>query len=158
MKKLFAAWCIVIAATLRGYSQSSVQLLLAQSDLETGTWDNDGKWWTDKNLFGMSEMQNADRRKRLVGVRMGPDGLKRAQFASLWSSVQDRLDWDTQMQISQKDYLYSVSSKFHPSPDYPGSVLNRIKGTQQMYFSALALTPIIILIIWKIIKLILAVR
>lgn len=152
MKALFAKWLIVTIAALRGYNEGQTKVLLAQSALETGNWTSK-HWYSDKNLFGMSQMRNEARRRRLVGVRLGPDGLYRAQFRHLAASVQDRLDWDQQMGVDKANYLQSMSSKYHPSPDYAAAVGGRISDDiNRTYWIALMATPVTILIVWKIVQ------
>lgn len=152
--RLFAEWVIVVVATLRGYGEREVIVLLAQSALETGNWTNDTSkslWYSDKNLFGMSEMRNAKRRERLRGVRLGPDGLYRAQFKSLWASVQDRLDWDEQMGVSKgENYLVNVSKKYHKSDNYARQVGTRINDNfHTVYWLSLATIPVMLILILK---------
>lgn len=152
--KWFAEWVIVVVATLRGYGEKEVIVLLAQSALETGNWTNDTSkslWKADKNLFGMSEMRNAERRKRLRGVRLGPDGLYRAQFGSLWASVQDRIDWDEQMGVTKGDnYLQNVAKKYHESSNYASQVGNRIDSNfSTVYWVSLATIPVVVIIVLK---------
>lgn len=152
--KTLGQWLIVVGATVRGYGQGEVLVLLAQSALETGNWTNDeakSLWRFDKNLFGMSEMRNASRRLRLRGVRLGPDGLYRAQFKNLWDSVQDRLDWDEQMGIPKGDaYLLEMAKRYHPSPDYASQVGGRIDSNlERVYWISLASIPVLALMILK---------
>lgn len=150
--KALAQWLIVIVATLRGYKKSEVLFLLAQSAHETGNWDtNVSRWWEDRNLFGMSEMQNEQRRRRLRGVRLGPDGLMRAQFHTLLGSVLDRLDWDTQMGVSRDGrYGKDVSKAFHPSPAYYPQVDSRIgSDLERAYWFSLSTLPLFIILLIK---------
>lgn len=152
-KKAVAIWCISVGSFVRGYSPSETIILLAQSDLETGGWSTNGKWWTDKNLFGMSEMRNEKRRTRLKGVRLTESGVMRAQFKSLWGSVQDRIDWDNQFGINHRDadYLSTMSSAYYPSEDtYASKVGNRINDDlEKWYWLSVASIPITILILYK---------
>jgi hypothetical protein len=151
VKPQLAKLLIVWAATARGYGERQTLVLLAQSALETGNWKSQN-WWNDKNPFGMSEMVNAKRRQRLRGVRLGPDGLYRAQFKSLWGGVQDRLDWDEQMGISPSsdDYLQEVSKVYHTSNAYADSVGNRVDdGLRRAYWISLAALPVAALIVLK---------
>ena len=151
IKECYVKWLITVIALLRGYSIDQIKFLIAQSALETGNWSAK-YWYSDKNLFGMSEMTNPQRRQRLKGVRLGPDGLYRAQFYSLMGSIQDRLDWDNQFLIPQKNYAKEVSKRYHPSVDYLLSVTNRIDNniTYAIYLT-LILTPLItyLIIKWK---------
>lgn len=149
MRRFWAQWNIVTAATLRGYSKDEIIFLLAQAALETGNFSS--LWYEDRNLFGMSEMRNAARRRRLRGVRLGPDGLMRAQFRSLWSSVQDRLDWDEQLGIERgPNYGASVGSKYHTSSSYADSVFSRIdRDLELSYWFCLATLPLSLLAIVK---------
>lgn len=148
--KYYAQFVIVLGFTLRGYKQDRVIELLAQSALETGNW-GDGTWWDNKNLFGMSEMQNPQRRTRLIGMHLGPDGLWRAHFKNLWKSVADRADWDKQMGIVHNEiYAQQVSSIFHTSEDYATAWLARIDGSlRRSYFVSLAIVPLTLLILIK---------
>jgi hypothetical protein len=142
---------IVWAATVRGYGERQILVLLAQSALETGNWKAQN-WWNDKNPFGMSEMSNAKRRQRLRGVRLGPDGLYRAQFKTLLGGVQDRLDWDKQMGISptSDEYLQEVSKVYHTSDAYADTVGNRIDGAiYRAYWIGIASMPVMALIVLK---------
>lgn len=150
MRKCFAIWTITIAATLRGYTRQQILWLLAQSALETGNWATT-HWWTDRNLFGMSEMQNAQRRRRLRGVRLGPDGLFRAQFKTLWASAQDRFDWDDQFGVDRgKKYGPSVAHHYHPSSNYASAVDSRNTNDLEVgYWLAIGTLPVIALAILK---------
>lgn len=152
--KYFAQWLIVVVATLRGYGEKEIHLLLAQSALETGNWTNDktkSLWIEDKNMFGMSEMRNAARRERLRSVRLGPDGLYRAQFKTLFGSIQDRLDWDEQMGIGKgENYLTNFSKKYHESPSYASQVGSRVDSSFQIvYWASLLTLPVILIIVLK---------
>lgn len=151
MNAAIAQWLIVVTATLRGYKKHEVLFLLAQSAHETGNWPKDGKWRADRNLFGMSEMQNTQRRRRLRGVRLGPDGLYRAQFKTLLGSVLDRLDWDSQMGIGRGEYYgKNVSKKYHTSPDYLPSVAGRVSSDlERAYWLSLSTLPIMLIILTK---------
>lgn len=146
-------------AALRGYNEAQTKVLLAQSALETANWTADKEkslWYEDKNLFGMSEMYNEARRRRLRGVRLGPDGLYRAQFRTLRDSVADRLDWDEQMGIPREGYLQAVAARYHGSPDYAPSVGSRIDNTiNRMYWLNLLITPVLLFAILKLWKTIL---
>lgn len=150
--KALAQWLIVVVATLKGYRKNEVLFLLAQSAHETGNWDrNVSQWWEDRNLFGMSEMQNEQRRRRLRGVRLGPDGLMRAQFKTLLGSVLDRLDWDAQMGVGRGDYYGKNASKlYHPSPDYYPQVDSRIgSDLERAYWFSLSTLPLILILLTK---------
>jgi len=101
----------------------------------------------------MSEMTNTDRRQRLAGVRLGGDGLMRAQFRTLIGSILDRIDWDKQMSITSENYGEEVSEIYHPSPNYNNQVTNRISSTlSYYYYGVLAVIPVIILIIYQWLK------
>lgn len=102
----------------------------------------------------MSEMSNARRRKRLVGVRLGPDGLYRAQFGNLFQSIQDRLDWDEQNGITKQNYAEEVSDIYLNNGTYADAVNGRIDNTLSMYYYAtFVIVPVTFLIIYKIISL-----
>ena len=101
----------------------------------------------------MSEMRNERRRRRLAGVRMGPDGLYRAQFKSLLGSVLDRLDWDRQNNIGKENYAKEVSKIYHGSSSYADSVLNRIdKSLSTYYFASIVLIPVTLILVYKLIS------
>lgn len=151
MLKIYAQLLIAIVAIFRGYSRKNIEFLLAQSNLETGNFTSK-YWYTDKNLFGMSEMTNPDRRRRLAGVRLGSDGLMRAQFRSLLGSVLDRLDWDKQNDINKDYYKKEVSKIYHTSPTYGDSVSARIDNTiQNIVLVAYIIVPVILLLVIKLI-------
>ena len=149
--KALAQWLSVVVATLKGYRKNEVLFLLAQSAHETGNWGSKSLWWQDRNLFGMSEMQNEQRRRRLRGVRLGPDGLMRAQFKTLLGSVLDRLDWDAQMEIGRGEYYAkNASKKYHPSPAYYPQVDSRISSDlERAYWFSLSTLPLLIILITK---------
>lgn len=124
MRQAYAEFLIVAIALLRGYDKQETIALLQQARLETGNYTA-LHWWSDRNLFGMSEMQNIRRRRRLRGVRLGPDGLYRAQFHTLPGSILDRMDWDEQNGVQRGDsYLDSVAAVYHPSSGYADAVRN----------------------------------
>ena len=150
--KAYSQWLIVVVGTLKGYSKDEILWMLAQSAHETGNWDGAiSKFVEDRNLFGMSEMRNEQRRRRLRGVRLGPDGLQRAQFKTLLGSVLDRIAWDEQMGIQRGEYYgKNVAKKYHPSPDYLRKVDGRISGDlERAYWLSLGTLPILILILTK---------
>lgn len=146
---------IVWASFTRGYSIKNIKWLLAQSAHETGNWkeDENHRWFSDKNLFGMSEMSNASRRQRLVGVRVSEwDNSRRAQFKNLWDSVEDRLDWDEQCGIGgkSKNYAKEVSAIYIGDKSYADKVSNRIADDiNNGLWLSLIIPPVIVLIgIW----------
>lgn len=153
MISIWAQWCIVAVSTIRGYTREEVVFLLKQARHETGHFTSTF-WASDRNMFGMSEMRNAARRERLRGVRLGPDGLYRAQFKTLLGSVLDRLDWDDQMGIKRgPGYGEAVSRKYHTSPQYFEAVSGISDArAERAYWLALASIPLTILILAKWLK------
>ncbi len=148
MKAVLARFTIVLCALVRGYTKQQILWLLAQANHETG--DFTAKYWySDRNMFGMSEMNNQARRTRLAGVRLGGDGLMRAQFRNLFGSILDRLDWDKQVGVTSTNYGEQVSEVYHTNPNYNTQVNNRISSDLQIYYYAtlLVIPAIIILII-----------
>lgn len=150
MRKILAQILITCYALVKGYNKEQILFLLAQANHETGNFTS-RYWYSDRNLFGMSEMMNPRRRRRLRGVRLGPDGLMRAQFRTLFGSIADRLDWDKQNRIPKKNYGKEVSKIFHTSNRYLNAVNSRIDDSlSYYYYFALCLIPITIILIIKI--------
>lgn len=148
MKQSFAEFLICALALLRGYSKEETIVLLQQARLETGHYTAK-HWWTDRNLFGMSEMRNVRRRRRLAGVRLGADGLYRAQFKTLPGSILDRMDWDAQNGIKMgPTYLDEVAAVYHPSSGYAAAVRNIDRtSVTRAYWLSIAALPLSLIIL-----------
>lgn len=153
LQRLQALFVISVGSLLRGYAPRQAVTLLAQADLETGGFPPGENWWKDRNMFGMSEMKDEARRERLKGVRVTASGVKRAQFASLWDSAQDRFDWDKQqgLNINSNDYLEEMSSKYYGAEaSYGSKVGSRVSDSlQRAYYLSVALVPVLLILILK---------